>query len=47
MMRKIKNKILNIVKHNKILTFASLVFVLFSGINIYLIYNFVQVLSSI
>ena len=47
MMKKIRKKILNFIKQNKILTIASIVFIIASGVNTYLIYNFVQVLENI
>ena len=52
MMRKIKKlklrrKIWDMIKQNKLLTFASTLFIIFSGINIMLIYSFVQVLGTI
>ena len=44
---KLGRKIWEFVKNNKILSIASIVFVTFSGINILLIYTFVQVLGTI
>jgi hypothetical protein len=43
---RLKEKVLRFMKENKVVSIASIVFVTFSGINIFLIYNFVQVLEK-
>lgn len=40
-------KILSFVKKNKIVSMAFAIFIAFSGINLFLIYSFVQVLETI
>ena len=44
---KFGKRILNLIKQNKILTISLIVFIIFSGINTFLIYRFVQVLITI
>ena len=44
---KFGRKAINVMKKNKILTFASILFITFSGINLFLVYAFVQVLEKI
>lgn len=43
----INSKVWKIMKENKILSTALIVFIAFAGINSLLIYNFVQVLEKI
>ena len=47
MMKKYGKEIWKFIKNNKILSIAGVVFITFSGINILLIYTFIQVLGTI